>query len=42
MLDRPCGCRTYAYLLEVGQIRGGGSAREMEASEEVRRVYLGG
>jgi branched-chain amino acid transport system ATP-binding protein len=32
----------YAYLLEVGQIRGGGSAREMEASEEVRRVYLGG
>ena len=32
----------YAYLLEVGEIRGGGSAREMEASEEVRRVYLGG
>ncbi len=32
----------YAYLLEVGEIRGGGSAREMEASAEVRRVYLGG
>jgi branched-chain amino acid transport system ATP-binding protein len=32
----------YAYLLEVGELRGGGSAREMEASETVRRVYLGG
>ena len=32
----------YAYLLEVGEIRGGGSAREMEASEMIRRVYLGG
>ena len=32
----------YAYLLEVGEIRGGGSAREMEASEAIRRVYLGG
>lgn len=32
----------YAYLLEVGEIRGGGSASEMEASEEVQRVYLGG
>jgi branched-chain amino acid transport system ATP-binding protein len=32
----------YAYLLEVGEIRGGGSAREMEASETIRRVYLGG
>jgi branched-chain amino acid transport system ATP-binding protein len=32
----------YAYLLEVGELRSGGSAREMEASEEVRRVYLGG
>jgi branched-chain amino acid transport system ATP-binding protein len=32
----------YAYLLEVGEIRGGGSAREMEASERIRRVYLGG
>ena len=32
----------YAYLLEVGEIRGCGSAREMEASETIRRVYLGG
>ena len=32
----------YAYLLEVGEIRGGGSAREMESSETIRRVYLGG
>jgi branched-chain amino acid transport system ATP-binding protein len=32
----------YAYLLEVGEIRAGGPARAMEASEEVRRVYLGG
>ena len=32
----------FAYLLEVGEIRGGGSAREMEASEKIRRVYLGG
>ena len=32
----------YAYLLEVGEMRGGGSAGEMEASEEVQRVYLGG
>jgi branched-chain amino acid transport system ATP-binding protein len=32
----------YAYLLEVGELRSGGSAREMEASAEVRRVYLGG
>ena len=32
----------YAYLLEVGEIRAGGSAREMEASETIRRVYLGG
>jgi branched-chain amino acid transport system ATP-binding protein len=32
----------YAYLLEVGELRGGGSAREMAASERVRRVYLGG
>jgi branched-chain amino acid transport system ATP-binding protein len=32
----------YAYLLEVGEIRGGGSASDMEASEEVQRVYLGG
>lgn len=32
----------YAYLLEVGEIRAGGPARDMEASERVRRVYLGG
>jgi branched-chain amino acid transport system ATP-binding protein len=32
----------YAYLLEVGEIRGGGPASEVEASEQVRRVYLGG
>ncbi len=32
----------YAYLLEVGEIRDGGPASEMEASEQVRRVYLGG
>jgi branched-chain amino acid transport system ATP-binding protein len=32
----------YAYLLEVGEIRDGGPARDMEASERVRRVYLGG
>jgi branched-chain amino acid transport system ATP-binding protein len=32
----------YAYLLEVGEIRGGGSAAEMAASETIRRVYLGG
>jgi branched-chain amino acid transport system ATP-binding protein len=32
----------YAYLLEVGEIRDSGPARDMEASERVRRVYLGG
>ena len=32
----------YAYLLEVGEIRDSGAARDMEASERVRRVYLGG
>ena len=32
----------YAYLLEVGEIRDGGPARDMEASERVRQVYLGG
>jgi branched-chain amino acid transport system ATP-binding protein len=32
----------YAYLLEVGEIRGGGAAAEMAASETIRRVYLGG
>ena len=31
----------YAYLLEVGEIRGSGTAREIEASEAVQRVYLG-
>jgi branched-chain amino acid transport system ATP-binding protein len=32
----------YAYLLEVGEIRSCGTAREMEASETIRRAYLGG
>jgi branched-chain amino acid transport system ATP-binding protein len=32
----------YAYLLEVGRLVGGGSPTELGASEEVRRVYLGG
>lgn len=31
----------YAYLLEVGEIRARGTAQEIEASEEVQRVYLG-
>jgi branched-chain amino acid transport system ATP-binding protein len=31
----------YAYLLEVGEIRANGAAREIEASSEVQRVYLG-
>ena len=32
----------YAYLLEVGRLAGRGPARELEASEDVKRVYLGG
>ena len=32
----------YVYLMEVGEVRGSGSAREMEAREDVRRAYLGG
>ena len=32
----------YAYLLEVGRLVAEGPARELEASEDVRRVYLGG
>ena len=32
----------YAYLLEVGRLVGHGPARELEASEDVKRVYLGG
>ena len=32
----------YAYLLEVGEMRDSGPARDMEASERVRQVYLGG
>jgi branched-chain amino acid transport system ATP-binding protein len=32
----------YAYLLEVGEVRGSGTAKEMEAREDVRRAYLGG
>jgi branched-chain amino acid transport system ATP-binding protein len=31
-----------AYLLELGEVRGSGTAREMEAREDVRRAYLGG
>jgi branched-chain amino acid transport system ATP-binding protein len=31
-----------AYLLEVGEVRGSGLARDMEAREDVRRAYLGG
>ena len=31
----------YAYLLEVGQIRAHGTAKEIESSEDVQRVYLG-
>jgi len=30
------------YLLEVGEVRGRGTAKEMEAREDVRRAYLGG
>jgi branched-chain amino acid transport system ATP-binding protein len=32
----------YAYLLEVGRLVGRGPSRELEASEDVKRVYLGG
>jgi branched-chain amino acid transport system ATP-binding protein len=32
----------YAYLLEVGRVVGAGPSRELEASESVKRVYLGG
>jgi branched-chain amino acid transport system ATP-binding protein len=32
----------YAYLLENGEIRGHGTAREMEGREDVRAAYLGG
>ena len=32
----------YAYLLEVGRLVGEGPSRELEASERVQRVYLGG
>jgi len=32
----------YAYLLENGEIRGHGTAREMEEREDVRAAYLGG
>ena len=32
----------YAYLLEVGRLVGRGPARDLEASEDVKRVYLGG
>lgn len=31
----------YAYLLEVGEIRASGTAKEIESSEDVQRVYLG-
>ncbi len=32
----------YAYLLEVGRIVGSGAPQELEASEDVKRAYLGG
>jgi branched-chain amino acid transport system ATP-binding protein len=32
----------YAYLLEVGRLVAEGPSRELEASESVKRVYLGG
>ncbi len=32
----------YAYLLEVGRLVAEGPSRELEASENVKRVYLGG
>jgi branched-chain amino acid transport system ATP-binding protein len=32
----------YAYLLEVGRLVDEGPSRELEASENVKRVYLGG
>ncbi len=32
----------YAYLLEVGCVVGAGPSRELMASEDVQRVYLGG
>jgi branched-chain amino acid transport system ATP-binding protein len=32
----------HAYLLEVGRMVGSGASRELEASEDVKRVYLGG
>ncbi len=32
----------YVYLMEVGEVRGSGTASEMEAREDVRRAYLGG
>jgi branched-chain amino acid transport system ATP-binding protein len=32
----------YAYLLEVGRLVGRGSSGELAASEDVKRVYLGG
>jgi branched-chain amino acid transport system ATP-binding protein len=32
----------YAYLLEVGRLVRQGPSREIEASEDVKRVYLGG
>ena len=32
----------YAYLLEVGRLVGQGPSREIEASEDVKRAYLGG
>jgi branched-chain amino acid transport system ATP-binding protein len=32
----------YAYLLESGEVRGHGPAREMSEREDVRAAYLGG
>lgn len=32
----------YVYLLETGEMRGDGSADEMQSREDVKRAYLGG
>ncbi len=36
------GLAHWAYLLEIGQLTRDGAARDLEASDDVRRVYLGG
>lgn len=32
----------HVYLLEIGEMRGSGIAKEIEAREDIRRAYLGG